>query len=143
VNEPPRPISPTPRPAGEREELLRIWATPRGWRLPSVVNNTVIGLIYLGAAFLFFVLAGILALVMRTQLAQGGNALVSQELYNQLFTVHGTTMMFLFAVPAMEALGVMLLPQMLAARDLPFPKLSAFAIWAYIIGGLVFFSTIF
>jgi cytochrome c oxidase subunit I+III len=143
MSEPPRPISPTPRPEGEREELLRIWSTPRGWRLPSVVNNTVIGLIYLGAAFLFFVLAGILALVMRTQLAQGGNALVSQELYNQLFTMHGTTMMFLFAVPAMEALGVMLLPQMLAARDLPFPKLSAFAIWAYIIGGLVFFSTIF
>ena len=56
--------------------------------------------------------------------------------------MHGTTMMFLFAVPAMEALGVMLLPQMLAARDLPFPRLSAFAIWAYVIGGLVFFSTI-
>jgi cytochrome c oxidase subunit I+III len=59
-----------------------------------------------------------------------------------MFTMHGTTMMFLFAVPAMEALGVMLLPQMLAARDLPFPRLSAYAIWAYVIGGLVFFSTI-
>ena len=136
-------ISPTPRPAGEKEDLLRIWATPRGWRLPTAVNNTVIGLIYLGAAFLFFLLAGILALVMRSQLAVGDNNLVSQELYNQLFTVHGTTMMFLFAVPAMEALGVMLLPQMLAARDLPFPRLSAFAVWAYVIGGLVFFSTIF
>ena len=136
-------ISPTPRPEGEKDELLRIWATPRGWRLPSAVNNTVIGLIYIGAAFVFFILAGILALVMRLQLAQGDGNLVTQELYNQLFTVHGTTMMFLFAVPAMEALGVMLLPQMLAARDLPFPRLSAFAIWAYIIGGLVFFSTIF
>src|SRR5690606_21844518 len=68
---------------------------------------------------------------------------LGQDLYNQIFTVHGTTMMFLFAVPAVEALGVMLLPQMLAARDLPFPRLSAFAIWAYVIGGLVFFSTIF
>ncbi|MGE0716645.1 MAG: cytochrome c oxidase subunit I [Alphaproteobacteria bacterium] len=136
------PINPTPRPPGEREALLRIWATPTGWRLPSAVNNTVIGLFYLGAAFAFFVLGGILALVMRTQLAQGDASIVGQELYNQLFTMHGTTMMFLFAVPAMEALGVMLLPQMLAARDLPFPRLSAFAIWAYVIGGAVFFSTI-
>ncbi len=136
-------ISPTPRPDGEREKLLEIWATPKGWRLPTAVNNTVIGLLYLGAAFVFFVLAGILALVMRTQLAVPDNDLVSQDLYNQLFTVHGTTMMFLFAVPAVEALGVLLLPQMLAARDLPFPRLSAFAVWAYIVGGTVFFSTIF
>ena len=136
-------ISPLPRPHGEEEELLRIWATPKGWRLPSAVNNTVIGLLYLGAAFVFFVLAGILALIMRTQLAMPEQELVSQNLYNQLFTVHGTTMMFLFAVPAMEALGVLLLPQMLAARDLPFPRLSAFAVWAYVVGGSVFFLTIF
>ena len=122
-----------PRPQGELEDLKRIWATPTGWRLPTAVNNSVIGLLYIGVAFLFFVLAGILALVMRTQLAVGDNTLVSQDLYNQLFTVHGTTMMFLFAVPAVEALGVLLLPQMLAARDLPFPRLSAFAIWAYLI----------
>jgi cytochrome c oxidase subunit I+III len=137
-----RTISPTPRPEGEEAELLKIWATPSGWRLPSAVNNTVIGIFYLGVAVLFFVLAGILALIMRTQLMHGGNSLVTQDFYNQLFTTHGTTMMFLFAVPAMEALGVLLLPQMLAARDLPFPRLSAFAIWAYVIGGLVFFSTI-
>ena len=132
-----------PRPEAELAELKRIWATPGGWRIFTAVNNTVVGTLYMGAAFLFFVLAGILALVMRTQLAVGDNELVSQNLYNQLFTVHGTTMMFLFAVPAVEALGVLLLPQMLAARDLPFPRLSAFAIWAYIIGGLVFFSTVF
>ena len=136
-------ISRQPRPEGEEEELLRIWATPSGWRLPSAVNNTVIGLLYLGAAFVFFVLAGILALIMRTQLAMPEQELVNQNLYNQLFTVHGTTMMFLFAVPAMEALGVLLLPQMLAARDLPFPRLSAFAVWAYVVGGSVFFLTIF
>ena len=135
--------NPGPRPEGEVEELERIWATPGGFRRLTAVNNTVIGLIYIGAAFLFFLLAGVLGLLMRMQLAVGDNRLVTQELYNQLFTVHGTTMMFLFAVPAMEALGVMLLPQMLAARDLPFPRLSAFAIWAYIVGGLVFFSTIF
>lgn len=132
-----------PRPEGEVEELKRIWATPGGWRKLTAVNNTVIGILYIGVAFLFFILAGVLALLMRIQLAKGENDFLSQELYNQMFTVHGTTMMFLFAVPAIEALGVMLLPQMLAARDLPFPRLSAFAIWAYVIGGLVFFSTIF
>ena len=134
--------NPGPRPEGELAELERIWATPRGWRVLSAVNNTVIGLIYIGAAFLFFILAGILALIMRAQLAVPGATLVSQDLYNQLFTMHGTTMMFLFAVPAVEALGVLLLPQILGARDLPFPRLGAFAIWAYIVGGLVFFSTI-
>jgi cytochrome c oxidase subunit I+III len=132
-----------PRPPGEEAELKRIWESPRGLRIVTDVNNTTVGLLYMGTAFLFFLLAGVLALIMRAQLAVGDNTLVSQDLYNQMFTVHGTTMMFLFAVPAMEALGVMLLPQMLAARDLPFPRLSAFAVWAYIIGGLVFFSTIF
>jgi cytochrome c oxidase subunit I+III len=127
---PPNLPNPGPRPKGELEELLRIWKTPTGWRLPSAVNNTVIGLFYIGMALAFFIGAGVLALIMRTQLAVPDNELVSQDFYNQLFTVHGTTMMFLFAVPAMEALGVMLLPQMLAARDLPFPRLSAFAIWA-------------
>jgi len=135
--------NPGARPDGEVAELKRIWATPGGWRVLSAVNNTVVGLIYIGAAFLFFLLAGLLALLMRTQLAIGDARIVTQEFYNQLFTVHGTTMMFLFAVPVIEALGVLLLPQMLAARDLPFPRLSAFAIWAYIVGGLVFFSTIF
>jgi cytochrome c oxidase subunit I+III len=135
--------NPEPRPAGEEDELLRVWATPRGWRIVTAVNNTVVGIAYLGIAFLFFLMAGVLGLLIRTQLAVPGNDFLSQGLYNQVFTVHGTTMMFLFAVPAVEALGVMLLPQMLAARDLPFPRLSAFAIWAYVIGGLVFFSTIF
>lgn len=135
--------NPDRRPEGELAELKRIWATPGGFRVLTAVNNTVIGTLYIGAAFLFFIMAGILALLMRTQLAVGDNTFLSQDLYNQIFTTHGTTMMFLFAVPAVEALGVLLLPQMLAARDLPFPRLSAFAIWAYIIGGLVFFSTIF
>jgi cytochrome c oxidase subunit I+III len=143
MQEPSPAINPVPRPPGELEELERVWATPKGWRIVTAVNNTVVGVLYLGVAFLFFLMAGVLALLMRTQLASGDNDLIGQSLYNQMFTVHGTTMMFLFAVPAMEALGVMLLPQMLAARDLPFPRLSAFAIWAYVIGGLVFFSTIF
>jgi cytochrome c oxidase subunit I+III len=135
--------NPTPRPHGELEQLKALWAPPKGWRIVSAVNNTVIGLFYVGAALLFFVLAGILALLMRTQLAVPDNTFLGQETYNQLFTMHGTMMMFLFAVPVVEAMGVLLLPQMLAARDLPFPRLSAFAFWAYLVGGLVFFCSLF
>lgn len=132
-----------PRPKGELERLERVWARPRGWRFPTVVNNNYIGVLYLGTAGLFCVLAVILSLIMRAQLAVPGNNLVGQDTYNQVFTVHGTMMMFLFAVPAMEALGVYLLPAMLAARDLPFPRLSAYAYWAYAIGGLAFFCSLF
>jgi len=132
-----------PRPKGELEALERAWETPRGWRRLTVVNNTHIGLLYLGTALLFFVLAGILALIMRAQLALPNNDLVSHQLYNQLFTMHGTVMMFLFAVPVIEALGVFLLPGMVGARDLPFPRLGTFAYWAYAIGGLIFFGTLF
>ena len=132
-----------PRPDGEREALERAWRPPKGWRLLSAVNNTHIGVFYIATAMLFFVLAGILALVMRTQLAVPDNALVDAKTYNQLFTMHGTVMMFLFAVPIVEAVAVYLLPGMLGARDLPFPRLSAYAFWAYAIGGLAFFCTLF
>ena len=135
--------NPTPRPAAELEELKRIWQPPSGWRFITVVNNNYVGAFYVGTALLFFLLGGILALLMRTQLAVPGNDFVDHELYNQLFTMHGTVMMFLFAVPAVEAMGVLLLPNMLGARDLPFPRLSVYAFWAYAVGGLVFFGSIF
>ena len=132
-----------PRPAGELETLEDAWCRPKAWQWITAINNNFVGVYYLGAAMLFFVLAGALALVMRTQLALPLNGFLPQETYNQLFTMHGTMMMFLFAVPAVEALGVLLLPQMLGARDLPFPRLSAYAFWAYLIGGLAFFSSLF
>lgn len=131
------------RPAGELAKLEEIWCRPRGWGWISAINNNFVGVYYVGAAMLFFVLAGVLALLMRTQLALPLNGFLPQETYNQFFTVHGTMMMFLFAVPAVEALGVLLLPQMLGARDLPFPRLSAYAFWAYLIGGLAFFASLF
>lgn len=135
--------NPLPRPAGEFEELKRVWQPPLGLSFITVVNNTYVGIFYIGTAFLFFILAGILALIMRTQLAMPGGNVVSQATYNQIFTMHGTVMMFLFAVPAVEALGVYLLPNMQAARDLPFPRLSAYAFWAYFFGGTAFFCSLF
>ncbi|MCB5175725.1 cbb3-type cytochrome c oxidase subunit I [Microvirga lenta] len=135
--------NPVPRPKDELEKLKRPWVPPKGLSFITAVNNTYVGMWYVGTALLFFVLAGILALIMRTQLASPESDLVGHDLYNQLFTMHGTVMMFLFAVPAVEAASVYLLPNMQAARDLPFPRLSAYAFWAYFVGGLVFFSTIF
>lgn len=132
-----------PRPAGELEALQRAWQPPTGWRRLSAVNNTQIGVLYLATALLFFVGAGVLALLMRTQLALPGNTLLAASTFNQLFTMHGTVMMFLFAVPVVEAVAVWLLPNMLGARDLPFPRLSAYAFWAYAVGGFAFFCTVF
>lgn len=132
-----------PRPDGELQELKRIWCAPKGLQYLTAVNNNYVGLYYVGAAFLFFLLAGLLALLMRTQLALPLSGFLDEEAYNQIFTMHGTVMMFLFAVPAVEAFGILLLPQMLAARDLPFPRLSAYAFWAYFLGGLAFFCSIF
>jgi len=137
------PISALPRPRGELEQLEAAWAPPRGWRRIGSVNNIFIGRLYIATAFLFLLLGGVLALLMRAQLAAPGMTLFSAPVYQQLFTMHGTVMMFLFAVPMVEALAVYLLPNMLGARDLPFPRLSAFAFWAYAIGGLAFYATLF
>ena len=132
-----------PRPADELDRLERAWKPPDGWRRLSAVNNSQVGMFYIATALLFFVLAGVLGLMMRAQLALPDSNLLSASTYNQIFTMHGTVMMFLFAVPVVEAIAVYLLPAMLGARDLPFPRLSAYAFWAYAIGGIAFFCTIF
>lgn len=140
----PVPVAPRGSDDGHDLELLKeIWAPPRGWGFFKVVNNNYIGILYISTAILFLVLGGILALIMRAQLAIPNAGLVDEATYNQIFTMHGTVMMFLFAVPVVEAMAVYLLPGMLAARDLPFPRLSAYAYWAYAIGGIVFFCSIF
>ncbi|MCL4766020.1 MAG: cytochrome c oxidase subunit I [Hyphomicrobiaceae bacterium] len=135
--------NPVPRPAAELEVLRRAWEQPHGWRIFTAVNNTYVGIAYIGVALLMFLLAGVLAVLMRTQLAVPENTLIGHDLYNQLFTMHGTIMMFLFAVPMVEAIGIYLIPNMLAARDLPFPRLSAYAFWTYAVGSVVFFGTLF
>jgi cytochrome c oxidase subunit I+III len=90
------------RPKEELEQLEEVWCGPRKpWEWITAINNNYIGVYYVGAAMLFFVLAGVLALLMRTQLALPLNGFLPQETYNQIFTMHGTVMMFLFAVPCM------------------------------------------
>src|SRR5690606_6773850 len=81
--------------------------------------------------------------LMRLQLAMPESGFLSAETYNQAFTVHGSVMMFLFALPIFESIAVLLLPQMLGARDLPFPKLSAFGFWCFLLGGIFLCGSIF
>ena len=132
-----------PRPEGELNELRKPWVPPRGWRILSAVNNTYVGLAYIATGLIIFILAGVLAVLMRTQLATPENDLIDYALYNQLFTMHGTMMMFLFAVPIVEAFAVLLMPNILGTRELPFPRLSAYAFWIYAFGSLAFFFTLF
>lgn len=87
--------------------------------------------------------SGVLALIMRAQLAVPDNDLVSADFYNQAFTLHGTVMMFLFAVPIFEAVAIFLLPPMIGARELPFPRLGAFGFWSFFLGGVFVCGSIF
>ena len=127
----------------QRERLSKVWAEPTGWRYFSSVNNDIVGKWYTLGAFFFFAFAGVLALLMRTQLMFPDNDFLSMQFYNQAFTMHGTMMMFLFAVPVFEAISIMLLPELLGNRDLPFPRLSAFGFWCFIIGGVFVTGSIF
>jgi cytochrome c oxidase subunit I+III len=120
----------------QAERLLKAWETPTGWRYWSAVNNSEVGVWYTATAFFFMLYAGVLALLVRIQLAVPENDFLAAETYNQAFTLHGTVMMFLFAVPLFEAFSIAILPEMLAARDLPFPRLSAYGFWCFLIGGV-------
>jgi cytochrome c oxidase subunit I len=127
----------------QRARLEATWRNPRGWRALSDVNNSTIGVWYTATAFAFMLFAGVLALIIRAQLAVPDNDLVSASTFNQLFSLHGTVMMFLFAVPIFEAVAIIVLPAMLGARDLPFPRLSAFGYWCFFIGGVFVCGSIF
>jgi cytochrome c oxidase subunit 1 len=127
-------------PGGEalHDQLAETWRTPRGfWGALATVDHKIIGRRYILTAFFFLALGGILALLMRLQLARPESRLVGADLYNQVFTIHGTNMMFLFAVPVMEAMAVYLVPLMLGTRNIAFPRLNAFSYWIYLIGGLL------
>ncbi|EJT00961.1 cytochrome c oxidase subunit I [Rhizobium sp. CCGE 510] len=118
--------------------LRRTWSTPSGLLAAlSTVDHKVIGRRYIATAFVFLMLGGILALAMRLQLAFPEARFISADRYNQIFTVHGSNMMFLFAVPVMEAMAVYLVPLMVGTRNIAFPRLNAFSYWMFVAGGLV------
>jgi cytochrome c oxidase subunit I+III len=121
--------------------LEQTWRDPPGLAgALAAINHKTIARRYLITAFAFFIGAGLMAVVMRLQLAMPENTLVGPDLYNQLFTVHGTVMMFLFAVPVMQAMGIYLVPLMVGARSVAFPRMNAFSYWVYLAGGLMIFT---
>jgi len=131
----------TPRELPHADDDLRLleatWAEPHGIvGSLSQVDHKAIGRRYLVTAFGFFLLGGILAALMRLQLARPNSELIGPDLYNQIFSTHGTTMMFLFAVPVMQGLGIYFVPLMVGARAIAFPRLVAFSYWMFLFGGI-------
>lgn len=117
-------------------EFEAIWGTPRGWRgIFSTVNHSTLGIRLMVTAFVFFLIGGVLAMLIRAQLATPGSAFVGPDLYNQLFTMHGSIMMFLFAIPMFEGFAIYMLPKLLGSRDLAFPRITAYGWWCYLFGG--------
>ena len=107
----------------------------------TAVNHTTLGLRFLATGFGFLLAGGLLAMFIRLQLAWPGATVLDAETYNRFVTMHGTTMMFLFAVPILEGAALYLLPKMLGTRDAPFPMLTAFGYWCYLFGGLLLFAS--
>ncbi|MDP3340187.1 cytochrome c oxidase subunit I [Frigidibacter sp.] len=115
--------------------LRKIWATGPGWQRFAAVNHSVVGVRFMITSLVFFTIGGILAMLIRVQLATPDSGFLEPGLYAQVFTMHGTVMMFLFAIPLFEGLAMYLLPKMLGARDMVFPRLSAYGYWCYLFGG--------
>jgi cytochrome c oxidase subunit I+III len=122
---------------GEHEQIERAWRDRPGLLgFFTTVDHKRLGIRYIVTSFVFFFVAGALALVMRAQLAQPNGDVVGPDAYNQLFTMHGTLMIFLFNTPVLAGFGNYLLPLMIGARDMAFPRLNAFSYWIFVGAGL-------
>ncbi len=104
-------------------------------------DHKKIGIMYIVTAFFFFLAGGVEALLVRTQLAVPNGKVLSPEIYNQVFTMHGTTMIFLFVMPMLTGLGNYVVPMMIGARDMAFPRMNAFGYWVVLLGGLFLTSS--
>ncbi len=117
---------------------------PRGWlEWLTTTDHKKIGIMYLFATFIFFLLGGVEALLMRLQLGSAGSTLIDGETYNGLVSMHGTTMIFLFVVPVLAGFANYLVPLMIGARDMAFPRLNALSFWLLLFGGIAFYASIF
>jgi cytochrome c oxidase subunit 1 len=106
----------------------------------TTVDHKKIGIMYLYTTFFFFIIGGIMALLVRIQLAEPQNKFLSEAQYNQIFTMHGTTMIFLWVIPVLSGFGNYVMPLMIGARDMAFPRINALSYWLIPIGGLVMYS---
>ena len=124
-------------------QLQKTWANLPGLGSLSAVNHSTVGLRFVVTGMLFFLVGGVLAMLARTQLALPEQNILSANVYNQVFTMHGTVMMFLFAIPVLEGLAIYLIPKMIGARDLVFPRITALGYYCYLFGGLIILSSLF
>ena len=124
----------TPIPAWQRGRVA-------SWLVTT--DHKRIGILYLAASGFFFLAGGIMALLIRTQLAEANNHFIERDGYNQLFTMHGTTMIFLVVVPILAGFGNYLVPLMIGARDMAFPRLNALSYWLFLFGGIVLLLSFF
>ena len=118
-------------------QLTAIWASGTGWQRLASVNHSVIGMRMMVTSFFFFAVAGILGMLIRVQLATPESAFMGAETYNQVFTMHGSMMLFLFAIPMVESIAVYLTPKILGTRDFAFPRLTAYGYWCYLFGATI------
>jgi cytochrome c oxidase subunit I+III len=119
-------------------ELEPLWSPPpHRLGFLAAVNHSVIGLRFIVTSLVFFLIGGVLAMLIRAQLAGPNTQFLDAPAYAQVFTMHGSIMMFLFAIPLIEGLALYMLPKLLGARDLAFPRLSAFGYWCYLFGGSI------
>src|SRR3954469_1507704 len=121
----------------------RVKARGGGWTdWVTTVDHKKIGIMYMVTAFVFFLVGGVEALLMRLQLGAPNNTLLDPQVYNQLFTLHGTTMIFLFVVPMMAGFGNYFVPLQIGARDMAFPRLNALSFWLLLMGAIVFYASL-
>src|SRR6267378_8550095 len=107
--------------------------------LVVTVDHKELGLMYIGTALVFLVIAGLMAVAIRLQLAVPNNTLLEPEVFNRFFTMHGTAMVFLLGMPIIAGLGNYLVPLMIGTRDMAFPRLNAFGYWMFLFGGLLLY----
>ena len=140
---PPHTAGPSVDEPVTHDELDRLFADPPGlWGQLTGVQNDKLGARLLFTGFFFLLLGGSFdSVAIRLQLAVPENHLLSPELYNELFTNHGTVVMFLVILPIFEGFAILLLPLLLGTRELPFPRLGAFSYWAVLFGGLLYYSS--
>src|SRR5215470_15776964 len=112
-------------------------------RLLSTTDHKIIGQLYLVTSFAFFLIGGVMALIIRAELARPGLQIVNEEVYNQLFTMHGTIMLLLFATPLFVGFANEIMPIQIGAPDVAFPRLNMFSFWLFLFGGLITISGFF
>jgi len=144
VSEPRDVRTATPADPAGAAALERTWRDPPGvigWF--AAINHKTISKRFMVTTMAFFLLGGVLALLIRLQLAQPNAGIIGPDMYNQIFTMHGSTMMFLFAVPVMQAVATYLVPLMIGARSLAFPRMNAYAYWIFTMGGIMLYAAFF